>query len=249
MVLKQNVYVEEIEILKNHQVQQHNLQTKLRMSEKTRLELLSSLCESEAAIKKLKIESTRLQEEQHNSIIRERQLIEDNDKMWTSRLKLLQDNFESDRQSMLMKFEKEQQMNSEKEKLRDPKSHRRSGDELQFASDLENFDLPAIIPTRQSFQSVPVTTKQGDYQATKKPRTTTPNTSRKMPTNSLQIAAVNSIKNHIAKQPDDESQDFAPERVVPITQESMSWNQVTISVWLAKQLLTYPASFRKSART
>ena len=87
------------------------------------------------------------------------------------------------------------------------------------------------------------------YQATKQPRTTTPNTSRKMPTNSLQIAAVNSIKNHIARQPDDESQDFAPERVVPITQESMSWNQVTIFVWLAKQWLTHPASFRKSART
>ena len=209
MVLKQNVYVEEIEILKNHQVQQHNLQTKLRMSEKTRLELLSSLCESEAAIKKLKIESTRLQEEQHNSIIRERQLIEDNDKMWTSRLKLLQDNFESDRQSMLMKFEKEQQMNSEKEKLREL-MHRSNGDLLQSSSDLENSALPAIIPTRQSFQSVTVTTKQGDYQATKKPRTTTPNTSRKMPTNSLQIAAVNSIKNHIAKQPDDETQDFSP---------------------------------------
>jgi hypothetical protein len=168
--------------------------------------------------------------------------------MWTSRLKLLQDNFESDRQSMLMKFEKEQQMNSEKEKLREL-MHRSNGDLLQSSSDLENSALPAIIPTRQSFQSVTVTTKQGDYQATKKPRTTTPNTSRKMPTNSLQIAAVNSIKNHIAKQPDDESQDFAPERVVPITQESMSWNQVTVSVLLAKRLLTYPASFRKSART
>ena len=248
MVLKQHVYVKEIEILKNNPVHQHNLQTKLKMSENPRLELLSSLCESETATKKSKIDSTRLQEEQHNSIIRERQLIEDNDKMWTSRLKLLQDNFESDRQSMLMKFEKEQQMNSEKEKLREL-MHRSNGDLLQSSSDLENSALPAIIPTRQSFQSVTVTTKQGDYQATKKPRTTTPNTSRKMPTNSLQIAAVNSIKNHIAKQPDDESQDFAPERVVPITQESMSWNQVTIFVWLAKQWLTHPASFRKSART
>ena len=82
------------------------------------------------------------------------------------------------------------------------------------------------------------------YQATKQPRTTTPNTSPKMPTNSLQITAVNPIKNHIAEQPDDESQEFAPERVVP-----MSWNQVTIFVWLAKQWLTHPASFRKIAST
>jgi hypothetical protein len=248
MVLKQNAYIEEIEKLKNHQVHQHDLQTKLRISEKTRLELLSSLCESEAAIKKLKIDSMRLQEEQHNSIIRERQLIEDNDKMWTSRLKLLQDNFEKDKQSMLLKFEKEQQMHSEKEKLREL-MHRSNVEVLQSSSDLENSALPATIPTRQSFQSVTVTTKQGDYQATKKPRTTTPNTSRKMPTNSLHIAAVNSIKNHISKHPDDESQDFAPERVVPITQESMSWNQVTNFVCLAKQLLIYPASFKKSART
>jgi hypothetical protein len=104
--------------------------------------------------------------------------------------------------------------------------------------------VTAIIPARQSFQSITVTTKQGDYQATKQPRTITPNTSRKMPTNSLQITAVNPIKNHIAEQPDDESQDFAPERVVP-----MSWNQVTIFVWLAKQWLTHPASFRKIAST
>jgi hypothetical protein len=49
--------------------------------------------------------------------------------------------------------------------------------------------VKAIIPARQSFQSITVTTKQGDYQATKQPRTTTPNTSRKMPTNSLESVA------------------------------------------------------------
>jgi hypothetical protein len=54
MAFKQKNHIEEIELLKNHQVQQHDLQSKLRMSEKTRLELLSSLCESEASIKKLK---------------------------------------------------------------------------------------------------------------------------------------------------------------------------------------------------
>ena len=48
-----------------------------------------------------------------------------------------------------------------------------------------------------------VAVKQGDYQDPKRPRTTTPNTSRKMPTDSIQIAAVTSIKNHSAKQPDD----------------------------------------------
>jgi hypothetical protein len=159
MAFKQNVYVVQIESMKNHQVHQHDLQTKLRMSEKHGLELLLSLCESEAATKKSKIDSTRLQEEQHNSTIRDSPLIEDNDKMGNSRLKL-------DKQSMVQKFEKEQQMNSEREKLGDLISHRRKGDVLQFSSDLENFELPAIIPTRQSFQSVTVTTKQGDCQAT-----------------------------------------------------------------------------------
>ena len=93
MVLKQSLHLEEIENLKRNQVHQNDLQSKLRLSEKTRLELLSSLCESEATIKRLKIDSMKFQEEQQNSIIRERKLIEDNDKMWSSRLKLLQENY------------------------------------------------------------------------------------------------------------------------------------------------------------
>jgi hypothetical protein len=43
MALKLKLCVEEIDDVKSSQVQQNDLQTKLRMSEKTRLELLSAL--------------------------------------------------------------------------------------------------------------------------------------------------------------------------------------------------------------
>ena len=226
MVLKQSLYLEEIENLKRNQVHQNDLQSKLRLSEKTRLELLSSLCESEATIKRLKIDSMKFQEEQQNSIIRERKLIEDNDKMWSSRLKLLQENYEKDKESLVMKLDKEQQMNSEKEKLR-LLMQRSNSDNLRSASDIEN-SLPAKIPPHQNFQSVTAPQKQGESQATKKPRANTPNTSRKFASNSLQVAAVNSVKNHILKLPNDtDSDDFVVQNPVQIADESLSWNQVT----------------------
>ncbi len=247
LALKQKISAEEIEILKSHQVQQHDLQLKLRTSEKTRLELLSSLCESEATIKKLKIESMILQEEQQNTIDRERQLIQDNDKMWSVRLKSLQENFEKEKQALSMKNEKEQQLNSEKEKLREL-MHRSISDSHRSASDLENAALPAKAPPRQNFQSIAAPQKQGEYQATKKPRTTTPNTSRKMPTNSLQIAAVNSVKNHILNHSNDEDlHDFIAESTISTTEESLSWNQVTLVLSDIKRL-TFLVSFKRSVR-
>jgi hypothetical protein len=201
------------------------------MSEKTRLELLSSLCESEATIKKMKVESMRLQEDQQNSIIRERQLIEDNDKMWSSRLKLLQENFEKDKQSLLLKFEKEQQMNLEKEKLREL-MHRSNSDTRWSTSDHDNSALQSKVQPSQIFQSIAVTQKQGDLQAAKKPRTTTPNTSRKTHVNSLQTTAVNSVKNHILKHSnDDDLNDFVPESgASTMAEESLSWNQVILVI-------------------
>jgi hypothetical protein len=228
MAFKQKNYIEEIELLKNHQVQQNDLQSKLRISEKTRLELLSSLCESEASIKKLKTDLMRLQEKQQISAMHERQIIEDNNKMWSARLKLLQENFENDKQSLLMKFEKEQQMNSEKEKLR-ALMHRSNVDNAQSSLDQEMLALPAKVPPRQSHQSAAVPQKQVEYQAAKKPRTTTPNTSRKMPANSLQVAAVNSVKNHILRHPNEnDSDDFVADSAVQPTEESLPWNQVIL---------------------
>lgn len=106
MAFKQKNYVEDIELLKSHQVQQHDLQSKLRMSEKTRLELLSSLCQSESNIKKLKIDLMRLQENQKNRDMHERQIVEENDRMWSSRLASLQKNFENDKQLLQLKLEK-----------------------------------------------------------------------------------------------------------------------------------------------
>ncbi len=226
MAFKQKIYVEDIELLKSHQVQQQDLQSKLRMSEKTRLELLSSLCESEATIKTLKIDLLKLQEHQQNSAIHERQIIEENDRMWSSRLKLLNENFEKDKMSLLMKLEKEQQLNSEREKLR-ALMHRSNTDAIKSASDPEILPLLAKIPPSQNNQSIIVPQKQGEYQVAKKPRTTTPNTSRKSPANSLQVAAVKSIKNHMLKHPNEnDSDDFIGESNNPITEESLPWNQV-----------------------
>jgi hypothetical protein len=247
MTLKQKIAAEEIETLKSHQLQQLDLQLKLRTSEKTRLELLSSLCESEATIKKLKIESMILQEEQQNIIVRERQLIQDNDKMWSVRLKSLQETFEKEKQALLAKNEKEQQLNSEKEKLREL-MHRTNTDTHRSASDLENSANLAKVGSRQIFQSIAAPQKQGEYQATKKPRTTTPNTSRKMPANSLQVAAVNSVKNHILNHPnDDDLHDFVAESTVSTTEESLSWNQVILDKSDETRLI-YSVSFKRSAR-
>jgi hypothetical protein len=225
MGLKHQSYQEEIEHLKSLQHQQQNLQSKLRMSEKTRLELLSSLCESEATIKSLKMQTMKLQEDQENCVVRERQLIEENDKMWSSRLKLLQENFEKDKQLLLMKLEKEQQMSSEKEKLREL-SHRSNSDACRPGSDLANQMLPTKVPALQSISSTIIPQKQGEHQACKKPRASTPNTSRKTPANSLQVAAVNSVKSHVLKQlNDNESDEFVPENSVPITEDFLPWNK------------------------
>jgi hypothetical protein len=227
MAFKQKIQLEDIELLKSQQIQQHDLQSKLRMSEKTRLELLSSLCDSEATIKKLKNDLMRLQENQQNSAMQERLIIEENDSMWSSRLKLLHENFEKEKQSLLMKLEKEQQLNSEREKLR-ALMHRSDTDAVQLASDVEKLPLPSKILPRQNNQTITLQQKQGEYQAAKKPRTTTPNTSRKMPANSLQVAAVNSIKNHVLKHPNEnDSDDFIGEGQTPKTiEESMPWHQV-----------------------
>ena len=249
MALKQKLCVQEIEDMKSSQVLQHDLQSKLRISEKTRLELLSALCESEATIKKMKTDSMKLQEELHNHVIRERQIVEDNDRMWSQRLKLLQDNFESDKQSLLMKLEKEQQMNSEKEKLRELLL-RSNAEPVRAASESENLALPVKAPLRQNFQSNVVPQKQGDYLASKKPRASTPNTSRKVPSNSLQVAAVASTKNHVLNQPNDNDlDDFVSEGTVAVTDESLSWNQVP-SVVSCKIQLTPPVSisFKRNAR-
>ena len=146
-----------------------------------------------------------------------------------------------------MKNEKEQQLNSEKEKLREL-MHRSISDSHRSASDLENAALPAKAPPRQNFQSIAAPQKQGEYQATKKPRTTTPNTSRKMPTNSLQIAAVNSVKNHILNHSNDEDlHDFIAESTISTTEESLSWNQVTLVLSDIKRL-TFLVSFKRSVR-
>ena len=104
---------------------------------------------------------------------------------------------------------------------------RSNSDNLRSASDIEN-SLPAKIPPHQNFQSVTAPQKQGESQATKKPRANTPNTSRKVASNSLQVAAVNSVKNHILKLPNDtDSDDFVVQNPVQIADESLSWNQVT----------------------
>lgn len=226
MAFKQKNYVEDIELLKSHQVQQHDLQSKLRMSEKTRLELLSSLCQSESNIKKLKIDLMRLQENQKNRDMHERQIVEENDRMWSSRLASLQKNFENDKQLLQLKLEKEQQMNSEKEKLR-ALMHRSNTDTHHSASDLDNLALPAKIPLRQNCPSIAVPQKQGEGQTAKKPRTTTPNTSRKMPANSLQVAAVNSVKNHMLKHPNENDlDDFVSQSNNAMPEEALPWNQV-----------------------
>ena len=95
--------------------------------------------------------------------------------------------------------------------------------------DQEMLAVPTKVPPRQNHQSAAVPQKQVEYQAAKKPRTTTPNTSRKMPANSLQVAAVNSVKNHILKHPNEnDSDDFVAESAVQPTEESLPWNQVIL---------------------
>jgi hypothetical protein len=58
MELKKNACIAENECLQRLQVQQQDLPSKLRMSEKIRLELETSLNEAEAMIKAIKIESS-----------------------------------------------------------------------------------------------------------------------------------------------------------------------------------------------
>ena len=99
-------------------------------------------------------------------------------------------------------------------------SKRSNSGNLRSASDIEN-SSPAKIPPHQNFQSVTAPQKQGGSQAAKKPRANTPNTSRKVIANSLQVAAVNSVKNHT------DSDDFVVQNTVQIAGESLSWNQVT----------------------
>jgi len=170
----------------------------------------------------------KYQEDLQNHVIRERQIVEDNDRIWSQRLKLLQENFESEKRSLLMKFEKEQQMSSEKEKLREL-LQRSNSENLRVDSDPDIVALPVKAPQRQIFQSIVVPQKQGDYQASKKPRASTPNTSRKVSANSLQVAAVASTKNHVLNHSNENDlDDFVTDGTVAVTEESLSWNQVPI---------------------
>jgi hypothetical protein len=112
-----------------------------------------------------------------------------------------------------------------------PVIHRGTFDTRRSASDLDNSALPSKVQPSQIFQSIDVTQKQGDLQAAKKPRTTTPNTSRKMHVDSLQSsAAVNSVKNHILKHSnDDDLHAFVSESgASTMVEESPSWNQVIL---------------------
>jgi hypothetical protein len=126
-------------------------------------------------------------------------------------LKLLRENFEKDKQTLLLKSEKEQQMNVKNEKLREL-MHFSHCDTRWSNSALDNSTLPSKVQPIQIFQSIAASQNQGDLQAAKKPRLTTPNLSRKMHVNSIQISVVNPVKNHILKHSnDDDLHDFVPE--------------------------------------